>query len=61
MPPTNGPIFVIGCPRAGTTLLTLMLSAHARIAIPPETRFLLSVFRRRDSFGDLISFKGPMN
>ena len=45
--PSNRPIFVIGCPRSGTTLLTLMLSAHSRIAIPPETRFLLSVFRRR--------------
>jgi len=30
-----------------------MLSAHSRIAIPPETRFLRSVFRRRRSFGDL--------
>ena len=53
MPPPTGPIFVIGCPRSGTTLLTLMLSAHSRIAIPPETRFLLPVFRRRRSFGDL--------
>lgn len=50
---SNPPLFVIGCPRSGTTLLTLMLSAHSRIAIPPETRFLLSVFRRRRSFGDL--------
>ena len=47
------PIFVIGCPRSGTTLLTLMLSSHSRIAIPPETRFLLRVFRRRRQFGDL--------
>jgi hypothetical protein len=53
MSPTTRPIFVIGCPRSGTTLLTLMLSAHSRITIPPETRFLLSVFRRRRSFGDL--------
>lgn len=55
LPPmaTDRPIFVIGCPRSGTTLLTLMLSSHSRIAIPPETRFLLSVFRRRPQFGDL--------
>ncbi|MGH8894793.1 MAG: sulfotransferase family protein, partial [Actinomycetes bacterium] len=51
----SGPIFVIGCPRSGTTLLTLMLSSHSRIAIPPETRFLLPVFRRRRSFGDLTN------
>jgi hypothetical protein len=54
MPPTtNRPVFVIGCPRSGTTLLTLMLSSHSRIAIPPETRFLLEVFRQRPEFGDL--------
>jgi hypothetical protein len=29
------PIFVLGCPRSGTTLLQLMLHAHPRIAIPP--------------------------
>lgn len=53
MAPPTGPVFVIGCPRSGTTLLSLMLSSHSRIAIPPETRFLLPVFRRRHSFGDL--------
>lgn len=30
-----------------------MLSAHSRITIPPETRFLLNIFRLRRSFGDL--------
>jgi hypothetical protein len=50
---SNRPIFVIGCPRSGTTLLTLMLHSHSRIAIPPETRFLLEVVRRRAEIGDL--------
>src|SRR4051794_21581097 len=50
---SDRPVFVIGCPRSGTTLLTLMLSSHSRLAIPPETRFLMPVFRRRRSFGDL--------
>jgi hypothetical protein len=52
------PVFVVGCPRSGTTLLTLMLSSHSRIAIPPETRFLLPVFRRRREFGDLTQIRG---
>src|SRR3954447_13716800 len=52
-PPAGGPVFVVGCPRSGTTLLTLMLSSHSRLSIPPETRFLLPVFRRVGSFGDL--------
>ncbi|GGK82897.1 sulfotransferase [Mangrovihabitans endophyticus] len=30
-----------------------MLHAHARIAIPPETRFVLSAYYRRHQFGDL--------
>ena len=50
---SNRPIFVVGCPRSGTTLLTLMLHAHSRIAMPPETRFLIPVFRGAAAFGDL--------
>ncbi|MBA9005621.1 sulfotransferase family protein [Thermomonospora cellulosilytica] len=54
MRPTNDrPIFVVGCPRSGTTLLQLMLHAHPQIAIPPETRFLLAAYEERTGFGDL--------
>ncbi|GAA3732696.1 hypothetical protein HDA32_002869 [Spinactinospora alkalitolerans] len=51
--PSERPIIIVGCPRSGTTLLQLMLHAHPRIAIPPETRFLLDAYRRRREFGDL--------
>jgi hypothetical protein len=51
--PSDRPIFIVGCPRSGTTLLQLMLHAHPRIAIPPETRFLLPVYEARRGFGDL--------
>ena len=51
--PWTAPVFVIGCPRSGTTLLTLMLSSHPRLAIPPETRFLVPMWRQRLRFGDL--------
>jgi hypothetical protein len=47
------PVFVLGCPRSGTTLLQLMLHAHPRISIPPETRFVLTSYEARNSFGDL--------
>ncbi|GAA1572041.1 sulfotransferase [Actinomadura kijaniata] len=51
--PSDRPIFVIGCPRSGTTLLQLMLHSHRRIAIPAETRFLLPAYTSRCEFGDL--------
>ena len=47
------PIIVVGCPRSGTTMLQLMLHAHRRIAIPPETRFVLTGYWRRREFGKL--------
>jgi hypothetical protein len=36
----GGPVFVVGFPRSGTTLLRALLSAHPTIAIAPETHFL---------------------
>ena len=50
---SDRPIFVIGCPRSGTTMLQLMLHSHPRIAVPPETRFVVPGYYRRFSFGDL--------
>lgn len=50
---TARPIFIVGCPRSGTTLLQLMLHAHPAIAIPPENRFLLELYDHRERFGDL--------
>jgi hypothetical protein len=51
--PSDRPVFVVGCPRSGTTMLQLMLHAHPRIALPPESRFLLPAYQRRHEFGDL--------
>src|SRR5204863_2799991 len=47
------PVFVLGCPRSGTTLMQVMLHSHRRIAVAPETRFILEAYRRRRRFGDL--------
>ncbi|HEY3487138.1 MAG TPA: sulfotransferase [Gammaproteobacteria bacterium] len=51
------PIIILGCARSGTTLTLLMLHSHPRIAIPPENRFLLNLYRRREKFGDLTDKK----
>jgi len=34
------PIFILGCPRSGTSLLRRMIDSHSRIACPPESWFL---------------------
>jgi len=33
------PIFIVGAPRSGTTMLAVLLDRHSRIAISPETQF----------------------
>ena len=36
----DSPIFIVGMPRSGTTLMQAALASHPRIAIGPETHFL---------------------
>lgn len=45
MSPTKqrAPFFIVGSSRSGTTLLRLILAGHSRIAIPPETWFVLDL------------------
>lgn len=50
MPASNGPIFIIGNPRSGTTLLRLMLTCHPRIVIPPEAAFLIQLKKEHGGF-----------
>ncbi|MFI0410100.1 sulfotransferase family protein [Actinomadura sp. 3N508] len=52
-PQISRPIFVLGCPRSGTTLLQQMLHSHRRIAFPSETRFVYTSYEARHRFGDL--------
>jgi hypothetical protein len=39
-PTITAPIFVLGMPRSGTTLVGTMISAHPNVTVAPETRFL---------------------
>jgi hypothetical protein len=33
------PFFIVGCPRSGTSLLSVLLDRHSRIVVTPETYF----------------------
>ncbi len=35
-------LFIVGCPRSGTTMVQQALNRHSSIAIPPETKFFFS-------------------
>jgi hypothetical protein len=35
-------LFIVGCPRSGTTLVQQALNRHSRIVIPPETKYFFS-------------------
>jgi len=41
------PVFLVGCPRSGTTLLQRILDAHPQIAVAPETHYVRRVWKRR--------------
>lgn len=42
---TESPIFIVGCPRSGKTLLRNLLRSHRNIAIPPESHFIPKFYK----------------
>ncbi len=42
----KSPIFIVGNPRSGTTLLRLMLTSHKNIVIPPECGFAIWYYEK---------------
>ncbi len=49
-----GPIFIVGAPRSGTTLLQYILRSHPRVSLPTgESHFIVPLQRERERFGDL--------
>ncbi len=43
------PIFIVGCPRSGTTLLRNLLRSHPRLSFPRETHFIPQLYQ---AYGD---------
>lgn len=50
-------VFIVGCPRSGTTLLQQILDAHPDIAIAPETHFMRLFWGSREQYGNLAEDK----
>lgn len=50
--PANGTqnpyLFIVGCPRSGTTLLRRLINAHPGVAITRETHWLPAFYRKRN-------------
>lgn len=52
-PEHDAPIFIVGAPRSGTSLLRNLLNRHPAIALCDETYYFYYVYSRRRAFGDL--------
>jgi hypothetical protein len=48
----SSPIFVVGCPRSGTSLLRDLLRSHPNLSFPPESHFVPRFYR---GYGDPAS------
>lgn len=58
----DGPIFIVGSPRSGTTLLQYILRAHPRICLPTgESGFFIPLYRNRHAYGNLSSIESIRN
>ena len=40
-------VFIVGCPRSGTTLLRRIVDAHPQLAITPETQWIPAYYKKR--------------
>ncbi len=45
---SNPYVFIVGCPRSGTTLLQRMVNAHPKIAVMPEAPWMYQLFKQRN-------------
>jgi hypothetical protein len=48
--------FIVGRPRSGTTLLRILFEAHPNVLIPPESPFIISLYKK---YGKVTSWDEP--
>jgi hypothetical protein len=56
----TAPFFLVGAQRSGTTLLRLMLAAHPRLAIPPESHFIPDLLQLEHLAGGLEDLRSEV-
>jgi hypothetical protein len=50
----RGPVFIVGAPRSGTTLLQYMLRSHPALSLPTgESHFFVPLYHNATQYGDL--------
>ena len=52
----GSPVFIVGAPRSGTTLLAAILNAHSQFACGPETQFLSKLKGEFQSVDEAMTF-----
>ena len=58
----KAPIFIVGAPRSGTTLLQYMLRSHPDICMPTgESHFIIPLLKNSERFGDLSRLENVKN
>lgn len=51
---SNRPVFIVGAPRSGTTLLQYILRSHPALSLPTgESHFFIPLMRNESQYGDL--------
>jgi hypothetical protein len=56
----GAPLFVVGVPRSGTTILAAMLTAHSQTVGGPETHFFPRLLKLRSDFGEVGGASFPL-
>lgn len=49
--------FIVGRPRSGTTLLRILFEAHPNVLIPPESPFIINLYKK---YGKVTSWDEPI-
>lgn len=53
----DAPIFIVGSPRSGTSLLSKIISSHPEIGVPFESHVYPRLYNWKECYGDISAFE----